>query len=240
MVDQKKVTYIIPNLFTALNMACGFAAILQAHAGQFYIASILLILGSIFDLVDGRVARLLDASSDFGEQFDSLSDLISFGISPAILVYFRFYEGYGRYGIILGMLFLICGALRLARFNVNIEKVSSKFFQGLPIPAAAMSQIGLVLLSLEFTDLSTYGYIFAPFTILSAYLMVSNIPFYSFKDSKYMQDHKAQGVLIVIVVLLSILLHEEISILALCYVYIFSNLFYYLFNRRRLKNVFNS
>ncbi|MEI8346972.1 MAG: CDP-diacylglycerol--serine O-phosphatidyltransferase, partial [Pseudomonadota bacterium] len=148
--DAKKLAFFLPNTFTALNMACGFASIIFAQQGDFYKASMILILGAIFDSVDGRVARLTGTQSDFGEQFDSISDVITFGAAPAMLMYARFFTDLGRFGLVISFLYLLCGALRLARFNANIDKISSEFFQGLPIPGAALAQAGLVLTSLQY------------------------------------------------------------------------------------------
>ena len=138
MPDKKKLAFFLPNSFTALNLACGFFSILLSFKGEFYFACIVLGLGAIFDSVDGRVARLTGTQSSFGEQFDSLSDLISFGMAPSFLVFNRFLSESGRVGVIVAFFYLLCGALRLARFNANINKVSSTFFQGLPIPSGAL------------------------------------------------------------------------------------------------------
>ena len=145
MKDAKRIAFFLPNTFTALNMACGFSSVLFSFRGEFYYASMILLLGAIFDLVDGRVARLMNAQSTFGEYFDSLSDVVSFGVAPAFIMYNCFFKDFGRIGQVVAFVYLLCGALRLARFNANIEKVSSNFFQGLPIPMAALALVGLVL-----------------------------------------------------------------------------------------------
>ena len=152
MSDKKfdKLVFFLPNTFTALNMGCGFVAIMYSMQGSFYKACMFLVLGAIFDSVDGRVARLTGTQSSFGEQFDSLSDLISFGIAPSLIFYNKFLTGTGRIGIVIAFLFLLCGALRLARFNANINNVSSDYFQGLPIPGAALAILSYILISLEF------------------------------------------------------------------------------------------
>ena len=115
-------------------------------------------MGALFDSVDGRVARLTGTQSSFGEQFDSLSDLISFGMAPAMIYYFKFLAGSGRPGMVVAFIFLLCGALRLARFNANIDKVSSDYFQGLPIPGAATAVIGFILLSVAFPNIGFLDY----------------------------------------------------------------------------------
>jgi CDP-diacylglycerol--serine O-phosphatidyltransferase len=147
MQNSKKLSFFLPNIFTALNMACGFASITLSIEGRFESACILLILGAIFDSVDGRIARITGTSSHFGEQFDSMSDLISFGAAPSFLLYQKYLHQYERLGAVIAFLYILCGALRLARFNANIEKIRSDFFQGLPIPGAAMALIGFILFS---------------------------------------------------------------------------------------------
>ena len=106
MSDSKKLAFFLPNAFTALNIGCGFLAIIFASQGLFYRASMVILLGAIFDLVDGRVARLTGTQSSFGEQFDSLSDLVSFGLAPSLIFYFRFLQDQGRLGIICTFIFL--------------------------------------------------------------------------------------------------------------------------------------
>ena len=138
LVDQKKLAFFLPNCFTAMNMACGFWSIIWSTAGRFYEACLILVLGAVFDSVDGRVARKMGTQSSFGEQFDSLSDLITFGIAPSILFYGFYLKSFERLGVVIALLYLLCGALRLARFNANIEKVSSDYFQGLPIPGCLL------------------------------------------------------------------------------------------------------
>jgi CDP-diacylglycerol--serine O-phosphatidyltransferase len=175
--NKQKWIFFLPNTFTALNMACGFMAMLFAMKGQFYQACLVIGLGAIFDSVDGRVARLTGTQSPFGEQFDSMSDVISFGVAPAFIFYFKFLSNEGRIGIVLTFIYILCGALRLARFNANIEKVKSDYFQGLPIPGSAIGVIALVLASGEFGEYLNKNYITLPYILLYSLLMVSNIPF---------------------------------------------------------------
>ncbi len=111
MVVDKKWAYFIPNTFTAMNMGCGFIAILQAFHGEFYKACMFIVLAAVFDMVDGRVARMTNTQSSFGEQFDSLSDLVSFGVSPALIYYFRFLSDSGRPGMVATFFFMLCGGL---------------------------------------------------------------------------------------------------------------------------------
>jgi CDP-diacylglycerol--serine O-phosphatidyltransferase len=235
--DQKKLAFFLPNTFTALNMACGFAAIFMAFKGQFYQSSLLIVLGAVFDSVDGRIARWTGTQSSFGEQFDSMSDLVSFGISPAFLFYFKFLNGTGRIGMILTFLFALCGALRLARFNANIDKVKSDYFQGLPIPGAATAMVGLVLLSLD-QPYSFWNVVSIPYIIFYSILMISNIPFPSFKNSNWVREHKRQVFISLILILLSVFTYEEIMIPSVITVYVVSSMIYFFMNREKFAGIF--
>src|SRR5690606_19256865 len=187
-LENRRLAYFIPNTFTALNMACGFIGILFAFHGQFYKACMFIVLAAIFDSGDGRVARMTNTQSSFGEQFDSLSDLISFGVSPAIVYYFRFLQDAGRPGMVAAFFFILCGALRLARFNANIDKVKSDYFQGLPIPSGALAALSFILVSLSFPELVDYKPLTLAYLLFYAALMVSNIPFPSFKNSEWVKN----------------------------------------------------
>lgn len=238
MPDKKRLAFFLPNSFTALNLACGFFSILLAFKGQFYYACLVLGLGAIFDSVDGRVARMTGTQSEFGEQFDSLSDLISFGMAPAFLVYNRFLTESGRVGIIVTFFYLLCGALRLARFNANITKVSSNFFQGLPIPSGALCLLGLVLFSVEYPEVEKYLPFIGGFVMVISMLMISNIPFNSFKDSPFVRKHKKAVLFFIFMAFTSILLNEKVMIFALITAYVFGSLLYYVTHRKKLGDIF--
>ena len=220
-VDSRRLSYFLPNVFTALNMACGFGAVLAAMRGRFQNACLLLILGAIFDSFDGRVARLTGTQSEFGEQFDSLSDLVAFGFAPAILMYNCFLHHLGRVGIALSFLYLLCGALRLARFNVNVHRVDPNFFQGLPIPSAALAMVGLVLITRAYpTMLGHNRWIPALYTLVYAFLMVSTIPFASFKKSPWVKRHRKLVFLLIFVLLAAVFIYHEEMIFGLISVYV--------------------
>lgn len=219
-------------------MGCGFVATIMAWKGNYYAACMVLILGSIFDSVDGRVARLTGTQSLFGEQFDSLSDLITFGMAPAFIIYNKYLIGYNRLGIIISFIYVLCGALRLARFNANIEKVSSNFFQGLPIPAAALSVIGLVLFSIEFPQFQYWKYIAIPYTLFFAFLMISNLPFTSFKDSSWVKKHKRATLFIIFLLIILTAIHEQIMLGVLMWIYVISCLIYFVMNKGQLEDLF--
>ncbi|MBL7663914.1 MAG: CDP-diacylglycerol--serine O-phosphatidyltransferase [Bacteriovoracaceae bacterium] len=241
-MEHRRIAYFLPNLFTALNMACGFAAIMLAMNAQFYNAVMFLMLGAFFDLVDGRVARLTGTQSSFGEQFDSLSDLISFGLAPSLIFYLRFLTQTGRVGMVVAFLFVLCGALRLARFNANIDKISSNYFQGLPIPGASTALVGFILLSLEFERLFPFEYLdYVAIIYLSFYslLMISSIPFPSFKNSPWVKKHKKKALLMTFGVVGLLVIYEELMIPVLITSYVILSVGYYALNHKKFVGIFS-
>ena len=235
---NKKLAFFLPNTFTALNMGCGFVSILFSLQAEFYKACMILILGAIFDTVDGRVARITATQSAFGEQFDSMSDLISFGMAPAIMVHQKFLLEMGRVGIVVSFIFLLCGALRLARFNANIEKIPSSFFQGLPIPSGALALVGLVLLSLDFSQVNYLTWGICLYVLFYGVLMVSNIPFNSFKDSYFVKKHKKVVLFTMFLLAALTFIHEQIMIFAVITAYVLGSLIYLSTHKDMLSNVF--
>ncbi len=239
MVVDRKWAYFIPNTFTAMNMGCGFIAILQAFHGEFYKACMFIVLAAIFDMVDGRVARMTNTQSSFGEQFDSLSDLVSFGVSPALVYYFRFLSDAGRPGMVATFFFMLCGGLRLARFNANIDKNKSDYFQGLPIPSGALAAIGLILVSLNVPELVQYKPLTLGYLLFYAALMVSNVPFPSFKNSEWVRKHKKQVLMVIFLILASLFLYEEVMIPAILSVYVIASILYWLTHRKKFEGIFD-
>lgn len=238
IIENKRWAFFLPNTFTALNMACGFMGILYGFHGEFYKACMFIVLGAIFDSVDGRVARLTNTQSSFGEQFDSMSDLVSFGVSPAIVYYFRFLSTSGRPGMVSAFFFILCGALRLARFNANIDRVKSDYFQGLPIPGGATAAISLILISINFPEIAfipglTIGYI-----LFYALLMISNVPFPSFKNSDWVRRHKRQVLMIIFVIFASLFIYEEVMIPVIITSYVILSLIYFFTHRKKFEGIF--
>lgn len=174
--------YILPNLLTTANMFFGFFAIIYAINGNFTWAAYAIVGAAVFDLLDGRVARITHSTSKFGAEYDSLSDLVSFGLAPGLMLFLWSLEPFGRIGWLASFFYVACGALRLARFNVQSGSVEKGYFQGLPIPMAA----GIVASSvLAFQDLeldAARSYILLAMTILLGFVMVSNFRYRSFKD----------------------------------------------------------
>jgi len=238
-LENKKWAFFIPNSFTALNMACGFSGMLYSISGDFYKACMLIALGAIFDSVDGRIARLTNTQSAFGEQFDSLSDLISFGMAPAFIFYFRFLSQTGRLGMVLAFFFMLCGALRLARFNANIDKNKTDYFQGLPIPGGATAIISLVLISLQFPELADLKIVNCSYLAFYALLMISSIPFPSFKNSQWVHQHKKRVLMIIFLCFSLLFIYEEVMLPVLITTYVTLSLLYFVLNRRKFEGIFD-
>jgi len=187
---RRKGIYILPNLFTVAALFGGFYAIVMAMNDRFDSAAIGVFCAMVLDSLDGRVARLTNTQSAFGEQMDSLSDMVSFGAAPALIVYEWALKGLGKAGWIAAFVYCACAALRLARFNTNIGVVDKRFFQGLPSPAAAALVTGFiwVLDDYGFKDAARVDWLaWTAFcvTLYSGLTMVTNVPFYSFKDISF-------------------------------------------------------
>jgi CDP-diacylglycerol---serine O-phosphatidyltransferase len=194
MKPRRKGIYILPNLFTLAALFGGFYGIVMAMNGRFHEAAIGIFCAMVLDSLDGRVARMTNTQSAFGEQMDSLCDMVSFGAAPALIAYIWALKDLGRWGWIAAFVYVACASLRLARFNVNTAVVDKRYFQGLPSPAAAALVMGLVWLM---TDLGIAGsdtivilgaiemkvrWIMFAFALLAGLTMVTNAPYYSFKD----------------------------------------------------------
>jgi CDP-diacylglycerol--serine O-phosphatidyltransferase len=180
---RRKGIYILPNLFTLAALFGGFYAIVMAMSGRFDMAAIGIFCAMVLDSLDGRVARMTNTQSAFGEQMDSLSDMVSFGAAPALISYIWALNGLGRWGWFASFVYCACGALRLARFNVNTAVVDKRYFQGLPSPAAAALVAGFLWIAAEWNIKgSDAAWPMFVLVLFSGLTMVTNVPFYSFKD----------------------------------------------------------
>ena len=187
---RRKGIYILPNLFTLAALFGGFYGIVMAMNGRFENAAIGIFLAAVLDSLDGRVARMTNTQSAFGEQMDSLSDMVSFGAAPALIMYEWALKGLGKLGWLAAFVYCAGAALRLARFNTNIGVVDKRFFQGLPSPAAAAVVVGFIWVmddggfrnvhELPWLAWTAFG-----FTLYAGLTMVTNVPFYSFKDVSF-------------------------------------------------------
>ena len=178
----RKGIYLLPNLLTTGALFGGFYAVLSGFSGSFEIAAIAIFVAMVFDGLDGRVARMTNTQSDFGVQYDSLSDMVSFGIAPAIVVYGWGLTGLGKVGIAAAFVYASCAALRLARFNVQSSVNSGKFFIGLPSPAAAALIAGFVWSAYSLQPSWFISAFTALLTAVAGLLMVSNFKYPSFKQ----------------------------------------------------------
>ncbi len=233
---MKKI-YILPNLVTTANLVFGFVSILHAFRGEYNLACWFIIFGALCDSVDGRLARMARATSSFGVQYDSLSDLTSFGVAPGILLYTFAGTTLDRFGISATAFYAVCAALRLARFNVSTDesansakanKVRKGYFQGLPSPASATLIVTAVLMQSEFNLFgdSIMKYFMMGLSILLALLMVSNIPFPSFKEVNWRARGKVWILLIPVVIILAIIQAPEVTLFAIGYTYLVLSLFW--------------
>lgn len=205
---SRKGIYILPNLFTTAALFAGFYAIVQSMNGQFEYAPAAIFIAMVMDGLDGRVARWTKTESDFGAQYDSLSDMVSFGLAPALVMYEWALSGLGRIGWLAAFLYAAAGALRLARFNVQSGTVDKRYFVGLPSPSAAALTMGLVWV------MHSYGvpgreisFLALGFTVYAALAMVSNIRYFSFKQ--FNVKERAPFVAIIAIVLVFVLLAYE-------------------------------
>jgi len=202
--------YILPSVLTTFGMFAGFYSIIASINGDFTTAAISIMIAMLWDTLDGRVARLTNTQSEFGAEYDSLADLVSFGLAPALLVYEWTLSDLGRFGWLAAFIYLACAALRLARFNTQVGSADKRYFQGFPSPAAAgviATMIWLKIWTYAFFDsdvISIGYYLGAGITIVCGLLMVSNVRYYSFKelDSKKASFRFLLGIVLSLIVLL--------------------------------------
>jgi CDP-diacylglycerol--serine O-phosphatidyltransferase len=231
---RRKGIYVLPNLLTLGGLFGGFYAIVMAMNERFDLAALGVFAAMIFDSLDGRVARMTNTQSAFGEQMDSLSDMVSFGAAPALIAYEWALRGMGRWGWIAAFVYCACAALRLARFNVNTGVVDKRYFQGLPSPAAAALVMGFIWIC---TELDVTGPSVAwPVSLLTLYTgltMVSNVPFYSFKDIKMKKSVPFTVIVLAALLIAVVNIHPPIVLFAAFMVYGISG--YVLYAIRKVK-----
>ncbi|MCX7105989.1 MAG: CDP-diacylglycerol--serine O-phosphatidyltransferase [Methylococcales bacterium] len=180
---RRRGIYLLPNLFTTGALFAGFYAITSAMGGQFVTATVAIFAAMILDGLDGRVARLTNTQSEFGAQYDSLSDMVSFGAAPALVMYLWAFSSLGKLGLCAAFIHMAGGALRLARFNTQLTSADKRYFQGLPSPAAAAILAGFIWFSIEHDyPVEIVKYIAIALTITTGLLMVSNFRYSSFKE----------------------------------------------------------
>lgn len=180
---QRRGIYLLPNLFTTGALFAGFYAIVQAMNDHYELAAVAIFIAMVLDGLDGRVARLTHTQSAFGAEYDSLSDMVSFGVAPALIIYVWALQGMGKLGWIASFIYCVGAALRLARFNTQLEVADKRYFQGLPSPAAAAVIAGLVWVLNEYgVNGADVRWLAFAVTLFAGLTMVSNVPYYSGKE----------------------------------------------------------
>ena len=202
---RSRSIYLLPNAFTTAALFCGFYAIVMAMNGQFSNAAVAIFAAMVLDATDGRVARLTNTQSEFGAQYDSLSDMVSFGAAPALIVYEWSLRGMGKLGWLAAFVYCAGAALRLARFNTNIAVVDKRFFQGLPSPAAAALVAGFIWLMDDLRIAGAdFNWLSWAITVYAGLTMVTNVPFYSFKDINFRKSVPFIGIFLIVLIFVAV------------------------------------
>lgn len=207
--------FILPTLFTVGNLFCGYLSVWSSIRGTFQTAAILIIAAAVLDMLDGRIARLTNSTSRFGEEYDSLADLVSFGIAPAVLAYSWGLADFHRLGWMASFLFVVCGSMRLARFNIQTRVTDKKYFIGLPIPAAAGTIATLVLATPERLVSRFWMAGLLALTVVLSYLMISTLRYRSFKDLDLRRQRRAWILPVIALVFAVIAYRPAVTLLAL-------------------------
>ncbi len=219
----RRGVYILPNIFTSLNIFFGFYAVIASVNGNFVSAAYAIYIAAVFDLLDGKIARATNTTSRFGVEYDSLADLVSFGLAPGLMMYLWALKPMGRIGWLAAFLFMVCGALRLARFNTQTGTVSSKHFVGLPIPAAAgITAATLLLWHRLGLDVGNQRLLMLLMLYALAFLMVSSIKYSSFKNAELFRSMSFNVLVAAILVLIFIAAQPSITLFSIGFMYVVS------------------
>jgi CDP-diacylglycerol--serine O-phosphatidyltransferase len=235
---RRRGIYLLPNLFTTAALFAGFYAIVQAMNGRYDVSAVAIFIAGFLDGLDGRIARLTRTQSEFGAEYDSLSDMVSFGAAPALVMYEWALKDLGRFGWIAAFVYCAGAALRLARFNVNLGVVDKRFFQGLPSPAAAALVAGFIWLAHDNKiplDLYRLNWVAAFVTVYAGVTMVSNVPFYSFKDINFRKSVPFWGILSAVLGFVLVSYDPPVVLFLLFCVYGLSGYVLWLVRLRRLR-----
>ncbi|MCH5145900.1 CDP-diacylglycerol--serine O-phosphatidyltransferase [Desulfovibrio sp. UIB00] len=224
----RKGVYLLPNMITTLSMFLGFLSMVWAVQGRFESACFAILLSAVMDGLDGKVARLTNTASEFGVQYDSLSDLVAFGIAPAMLMWQWELSALGRMGLAAAFIYAACGALRLARFNVSTAAVGKRFFIGLPIPAGGCTVVTFVFCAAHFPAImaSALPYMTLFLAIGVGVLMVSKVRYFSFKEYDFLRAHPIRSMLFFLLVLGTVISFPRVMGFVLCAVYIIGGVVY--------------
>jgi CDP-diacylglycerol---serine O-phosphatidyltransferase len=233
----KKGVYILPNSITLCGMLAGFISVMYAIEGNFTYAASAILIATVFDGLDGWMARLTNTQTRFGVELDSLSDLVAFGVAPAIMMYHWALFPFGRWGWATAFLFIACGALRLARFNIQTETTTSKAFKGMPIPGAAIILCTIIIFYNTFwTGKPDESVIFPIITIFLSLLMVSPLRYHGIKEINLREKKPYWALLILVLVLFVVLVHPPIAMFVLAMMYLLwglvENMYLFIKNRK--------
>ena len=226
--------YLLPTLFTVGNLFCGFSSVVFSSIDRLETAALMILVAAVLDGLDGRIARLTGSTSAFGIEFDSLADIVSFGVAPAMLA-FHWSLGPGRIGWSLAFLFVVSAAMRLARFNIKTSASDKRFFIGLPAPMGGSVLASLVFTFPELADSRWVAIGLAVFVLCIAILMVSRVRYRSFRDLDLRNRRSYIFVLPIAAVLVAIVMRPKIVLPVLCGAYLLSGLVLYLRDRRSLR-----
>ena len=229
-LKAKRGVYLLPSILTTFGLFCGFYAVIASIKGSFEIAAMSIFFAMLWDALDGRVARMTNTQSAFGAEYDSMADLISFGVAPAILVYQWALSGMGKIGWMAAFVYAACAALRLARFNTQVSTADKRYFQGLPSPAAAAVLAGMIglyewlpgqgyELGLSTTSENTIGWLIA---VVSGILMVSNVRYHSFKEVDFKSRSSFRLVLLAALIILVIAYEPPVVLFTFFFLYMLS------------------
>lgn len=222
---MRKGIYILPNTLTLCGMFLGFFSILASLKGNYLHASWAIIFAMVFDGLDGWVARLTHSTTRFGIELDSLSDLVAFGVAPAVMLYKWALLPFGRIGWVAAFLFMACGALRLARYNVQMGSAESKSFTGMPIPAAATIASTLVLFYYEiWGDLPVKNFYILLLTLSLAVLMVSTLRYHGAKEIDFRKRKPFWILVAIVVTFMIIVIHPPIALFVFAMIYLFGGI----------------
>jgi CDP-diacylglycerol---serine O-phosphatidyltransferase len=217
--------YLLPSLLTIVAMFSGFFSLIESAKGNYLLASVAILFACLFDFLDGRVARMTSTQTDFGAQLDSLSDLISFGLAPALLLYYWSFSSLGRLGWTVAFAYCVCAALRLARFNSASQNANKTYFIGLASPIPAVLIASGVWFCLKYSiPADHYPYMQLSLSILLSFLMIANVKFKSFKDFNAAKKVPFTIVIVALVVFLLVALSPALTIFLLLSIYILLSL----------------
>jgi CDP-diacylglycerol--serine O-phosphatidyltransferase len=221
---ERRAVFLLPSLFTMANMFCGYACIVHAMRGDYESAAPFVGLAVVLDVLDGRIARMTGSTSAFGVEFDSLADVISFGVAPAVLAFSWGLTTFGRLGWAAGFIYVAAAAIRLARFNIQgMSATDKRYFAGLPSPAAASVPASTVF-AYPYGLTGWYATLALPMVLVPAFLMVSTIRYLSFKTNELKKPQSYRRLILIALVIFAITTHPQITLVVLAYSYLVSPL----------------